>query len=405
MTRTEEKLADALGAAARAIREDTLRPLTVPARWRRPAWSAPAAAAASLLLVVGLGIAVSSRLPRSAPVGGSAAATAALPRYYVQANFFNGTTVVRSTATGAVTARVPYPRPDKSDAGLPTVAAARNGTFFLATLVGTHPQERIYRFRLTASGQVSGFAQVPGSIVRNSSDDIDAMASSPDGSHLAISVGRIGGAADQIVVINVATGAKSVWRGEMSGLGRTFSVASLSWTGDGRELVVLGQWCRRGARDNESCQGAGRTAEVWALDPASGGGRLDGGHLLLRQSARYPYIAQALISPDGSTITAIVLTGPAAGGTPHAMSVRRISIATRRQLGVLYRRRLPALQVGWERPPNFLALSQDGAGQHWLLSCVIRVGAPGTRGFNGRIDGGQLIPLPPRGGSDVSEAW
>ena len=43
MTRTEERLADALGAAASAVREDSLRPLTVreghppPARagWRR----------------------------------------------------------------------------------------------------------------------------------------------------------------------------------------------------------------------------------------------------------------------------------------------------------------------------------------------------------------------------------
>ena len=46
MTRTEERLADALGAAALALREDTLRPLQGPERGRhRLDWIAPVAAA------------------------------------------------------------------------------------------------------------------------------------------------------------------------------------------------------------------------------------------------------------------------------------------------------------------------------------------------------------------------
>jgi hypothetical protein len=403
MTRTEDRLTDALGATARALREDTLRPLAAPdRRRRRPAWIAPVAAVASVLLVVGLGIAVTGQLPGSGQAGG-APAVAALPRYYVEAGY-SGTTVVRSTATGAVTARVPYPRPNPELTGLPTVAAARNGTFFLATLVRGSNQERIFQFRLTGSGKVSGFAQVPGSIISEAGTNVDAMASSPDGSQLAISVGLNGGQSDQITVINVATGAKSVWRGGMGGLG-LFTVASLSWTGNGRELVVLGQWCKTAVFDNETCgSGPGRTAEVWALDPASGGGQLDHGHLLLRQSARYPFIAQAVISPDGSMITSVVLTGPATGIVPRDVSVRQISVATKRQLGVLYRRRLPVLDSSL-RAPDFLALSQDGAGQHWMLSCGLGLKPPDREGFNGRIDGGQLMPLPPRFGTEVSEAW
>ena len=50
---------------------------------------------------------------------------------------------------------------------------------------------------------------------------------------------------DQLVVIHTATGAQSIWRGGSPTRGyRYFRLASLSWTADGRELAVLGEWCR-----------------------------------------------------------------------------------------------------------------------------------------------------------------
>ena len=50
---------------------------------------------------------------------------------------------------------------------------------------------------------------------------------------------------DQVLVVNTYTGAKRIWRGgSLAEAYNFFRVASLSWTGDLRELAVLGEWCR-----------------------------------------------------------------------------------------------------------------------------------------------------------------
>jgi hypothetical protein len=150
------------------------------------------------------------------------------------------------------------------------------------------------------------------------------------------------------VVIQTATGAQSTWRGGSPAPGdKYFRVASL-WTGDSRELAVLGEWCRSaGNPGGELCPARQRQAQLRAIEPAGhlGGSVLDG-RLLLQQSPRIPFLAQALISPDGPTITAMVLRGRAIGnpdirGTfPANLSVEQISVATGRQLTVLYQRHL-----------------------------------------------------------------
>src|SRR5262249_16868783 len=108
MTRTEERLADALAAQAAAIRPESLRPLIgridlscAPA-WR---WLAPLAAAPAIPPVAPL-------LAGVGPGSSSAPSMGNMPRYYVwPAN--SGAAVVhlqvRSTTTGAVVARVPDP--------------------------------------------------------------------------------------------------------------------------------------------------------------------------------------------------------------------------------------------------------------------------------------------------------
>lgn len=417
MTRTEDRLADTLGATASSIRAETLRPLTVPeCRRARMAWVTPAAAAASLLLVVGLAVAVAGWLPRSGNAAGPAG-TKPPHRYYVTADL-QGKVVVRSTATGAVTATVLAPKPDTS--GDAVVASTANGTFFVAGQRQGASREQIYRFRLTSSGKITGFAPVPGGTLR-AGQWADALAASPDGSQLAVGISFFvvhpnpnkaypPGPADQIFTIKTGTGARSVWRGGMRRLGSGFGVAGLSWTGGG-QLVVLGQWCRYTSMSDETCDSGVATprhAEVWEVDPAAGGGRLDRGHLLLRQSARYPHIAQAFISPDGSTITAIVLTGKVVGSkygsgqVPEDLSVRQISVRTGRQLGVLYSRRLGST---WEvnASPDFLALIPDAAGQHWMINGGLS--SHGYNGFNGWIDHGRLVPVQPRDGRIATEAW
>ena len=173
-----------------------------------------------------------------------------------------------------------------------------------------------------------------------------------------------------IDIIDVATGTRSVWRG---GTSNAFTVASLSWTAHGRQLVYLGQSCAHFQPNSEVCAAGVRTAQVRALDPAARGGRLDSGPVLLNQSARLPYIVQAQISPDGTTITAVVLTGRKTTShglsdlLPPNLSVIQVSRASGQPLRVLYQRYLGRI-TDMNTGPDFLQLSQDSAGQHWMLS-------------------------------------
>ncbi len=405
MTRTEERLTDALTAAVSGLHEDTLRPLAAPARrdrrWAR--WLAPAAAAAAVTLVVSLAAILTGRSPA---LPGPTAGTPGIPRYYADMDF-HGQAVVRATATGAVTDTVPVPR--LADAPDGNITAAANGVFFVAAFT-SQSQERIYRFEVTSTGKVSGFAPVPGG--GGLSSQVAAMAASPDGSELAISAEPSPVSAAEIVVINTATGTRSVWQGGLARRGyRGVDISSLSWTSNQQELVFTAQWCRPFEVNSQVCEkaakGGRRAAEVRALNPAARGGRLDSGRLLLRQSARYPYIASALISPDGTTITALVLHGPvwvpSPGTVPGHLSVVQFSAATGRQLRVLYQR-LTGPTFAWY-------LSPDASARQWLLDGVdVYGGGDGPRsqsklGFNGRIGNGQLHRLQPGDGYLAGEAW
>jgi hypothetical protein len=433
MTRTEARLADALDAAAQALREDTLRPLLVPQRaWRRAAWIAPAAAAASLLLVVGVAVAVAGYLPRLGHPGGAIQP----PRYYVETDLHGDLPVVRSTATGAVTDTVQVPHL-RSPLGPYLVTAAANGLFFTVVPAATGVQ--IYRFRLTGTGRVSSLKALPGGALPGTQLAPQAVAASRDGSRVAValmpSAGVVpagcsapggclspvsSGQDDQIDVVNTANGLTSVWQGGIA-QNYTFSVTSLSWTGSGNELVYYGEWCPQGSSSTQggpiavflsACSpgaGGGAKAEVWALNPASNGGALTGGHRLFSMPAEFSDVPQVLISPDGTTLTALALTGPAnVAGTPRDLAVERISLATRMRSGVLYKQDLGRAAVVRGKPAYLysITLSADAAGQHWMLSsgfCNTDDLCEG--GFSGWIDGGRLVPLPPVPGSVASEAW
>ena len=422
MSRTEDRLTDALTAAARTIPEDTLHPLIVPPPRRRAAWASPLAAALGIVLVVGLAIALGTRLTGSGSSSGPAGGPAPVPAYYVVEGLQGGPPVVRSTTTGKITATVPVPKEANVDV-YDFLAAARGGVFFVAAAAPGTSGEHLYRFSLTRSGRVTGFAVVPGGVLGNRNWTPDAMAASPDGSRVAVSFAYAyagpgcgstgqqpcpGPHPDYIDIIDAGTGARSVWRG---GTGPAFSVASLSWTAGGRQLVYLGQSCYSLKLNSEVCAHGGRTAEVRALNPAAGGGRLDSGPVLLRQSARYPYIAQAEISPDGTTITAVVLTGriTSAHGiravAPPDLSVIQVSRSSRQPLRALYQRNL-GLVADINTGPDFLQLSRDGSGQHWLLNGGLTCAAGRcTAGFNGWLRDGGLVPLPPVTGQEVNEAW
>jgi DNA-binding beta-propeller fold protein YncE len=74
MSRTQARLADALEAAAGAVREQTLRPLDSARARRRPPVLAPAAAAVSVIVIIGLALAVSPLLHSGSPATGGGVA-------------------------------------------------------------------------------------------------------------------------------------------------------------------------------------------------------------------------------------------------------------------------------------------------------------------------------------------
>jgi hypothetical protein len=381
----------------------------------------PVAAAAAVVLVIGLAVAVSHQLSGTSQPGGPGSLPAAPLPFYVATDLSITKVVVRSTATGKVVATVPVaPVANAGSTVAPALAAGANGTFYLAAFERGVREEQIYRFRLTAAGHVTGFARVPGGTLRPGWA-ADSLAASANGSRIAVGAFYPGRASrgteqsDQVVVINTRTGAQRTWLGgSLAGGYNFFRVASLSWTAGPRELAVLGQWCRvdDGNPGGEECPRWERRAELRAINPARpGGGSVLDGRLLLRQAPR-TFLAQALVSPDGSVITAMMLRDKIVGnaqlsGTfPANLSVEQISAATGHRLGVLYRRYLGDTSEVSEPMSDALTLIADGTGSHLILNggiCNLHC----SNEFNGWLDGGRLVPLRPAGFAyrEAAETW
>jgi hypothetical protein len=109
----------------------------------------------------------------------------------------------------------------------------------------------------------------------------------------------------------------------------------MSFIRDGRELVVLEAWCHRGPH-KVYCNG-NADIRVRAHSPAARGGSLAGGQLLLDQSALRPHgtsLTDAFISPDGSSVTALLATCPPHGAC--TLPVAGVQLVTGQILHVLY---------------------------------------------------------------------
>jgi len=423
--RTEADLRAALAEQARRApsAEDVLSALRQAGSRRRhqPAWAAPVAAAAAMVLVIGLAVAVSHGLFGTRQPGGPVSLPAAPVPFYVTTDVAITKVVVRSTATGKVVAVVPVtPAETTGVLVAPALATGGNGTFYLAAFQRGIAEEQIYRFRLTAGGHVTGFARLQGGALR-AGWAVDALAVSANGSRIAVGafyypshVNPGPEQSDQVVVINTHTGAHRTWRGGSLARGYNFfRVASLSWAGD-RKLAVLGQWCRAVDPNpgGEGCSRWQRQAQLRAINPDGPGGRsvLDG-RLLLRQAPR-TFLAQALASPDGSVITAMVLRGKIIGNPqisgifPANLSVEQISATTGHPLGVIYRRYLGDTSMISGTESNPLTLIADATGSHLILYGGI-CGLHCNTEFNGWLDAGRLVPLLPTGFAhrEAAEAW
>jgi hypothetical protein len=409
-TRTEERLADALHASAGRVRDDRLRPLPIlepvggREKRRARAWLVPAAAAASVALIIGLAVAVTG----AAQHGGRAAPSSAsstmpgFPKYFAQVTGSTppGPSVeVRSTSTGSVVATASFPKARGWSLLFNTVAAAPDGrTLYIAYDADRSVQSSvinqvwIYRLTIGSPWQTTPLIKINGTAILGTGG---SMAVSPDGTKLALTADTTTqlnpdtrGWADKIIVVDLRTGARTVWQGGLYRPGKTFTIPDISWTADGRSLVFLGLWCNPPAATNlcagTSGQQGYRDTEVRSLSVAAGGGRLGRGALLLTQSARYPVIAAAIAGPGASELTLVVLSGqPGTFGTWSRAAIERVSAVNGVLLGVEYRSAAEGSQ--WQA--QSVAINADPSGRYQLFWHGLRLSS-------GWVDQGKLRPLP-----------
>jgi hypothetical protein len=430
MTRTEERLRDALGASAARVRDDRLRPLpaleaagtagtaktpeTTPRRYklrrhtlrRHMGWLGPAAAAMSVLLIVALALALagpSHKSHKPTPPVSYPALPAGFPKYFAQiagpsqvAGPSNLDVIIRSTSTGAEVTRAATPDiPDYRLTPLNVATAPDGRTFYIeyraVDLQKNTSQIWIYQLTFTHGGSSNYLAWIKGDPFPGSGLLVHggSMAVSPDGTKLAFTgaTQQLDGQSwpDEISVVDLRTGAGGIWRVSQSRPGQTFTIPDISWTPDGRSLVFRAVWCHPIPNSDVCLDDPGqpgyRAPQIRSLDVGTRGGTLDHGSTLrLSQSARYPVIADAVAGPGGE-LTVAVLSGPAGAAT---LTVERVDAAGKR-LGVLYRSRA----YGTEGRLDSVTLTTSTKGNYLLIAYH------GPNGpVTGWIDHGKLRFLP-----------
>jgi len=238
----------------------------------------------------------------------------------------------------------------------------------------------IYRLTIRSDGSATPLTRIKGGEIPGAAalGTGGSMAVSPDGTKLALTADTTDqlnvnsrGWADKIVVVDLRTGASSVWQGGLYRSGKTFTIPDISWTPDGRSLVFLGLWCNFPPSTNlcsgtQSGTNGYRDTQVRSLGVGTGGGALDRGALLLTQSARYPVIADAIAGPDAGELTVLVLSGQAGKfGSWSKVAVERVSAVTGSLLGVEYR--VSGLGSGGQQAGE-VGIIPDPSGRYLLLT-------------------------------------
>jgi hypothetical protein len=364
-----------------------------------------ACAAAAVLVIAGIAAAVSAHvggLPgfgpvsRSVPHGGE-------PGYYLEENFTaNGSphAVIRATYTGRVTAvlRSPWRQGELTSDMIPLTHRAYLVVCEQVTGRGLRSAvlaSRIYRFQLSSSGRVTGYALMRGGVLNGWR--IEGIAAVPSGTEVAATVVPGGSppssdASQEVLVINTRTGAQAAWLSGTAAPGTvSYGVGDMSLTSNGRELVLLGSpRCVKDAK-HRSCPGAQQ--EVLALSPAARGGSLTSARVLIRQSQitspATGYINDAMVTPNGSKVTLAVV----GGARISDVSVVQASAATGKKLRVLYR-----MKTG----DGFLYrfFSADPTGRYLLLGA-----GPTSGAADGWIYHHTLIRLRPDNSDVFLEVW
>lgn len=269
---------------------------------RRIAVCVSATAALAVAGCIGLVVSANAIVPHR---GTGSHAKVTRPKFYFVedgASFLNKRAtpelVVRSVATGAITGRVHCPGPHAQTGGV----AVTGRTFFIDCRIATKQDvatgTRIYRFQVSASGRVSGFALIPGGNIAGLRGD--AMTVTPDGKWLAVDAAKVvKGGVIEVLVINTKTGATKTWRNSVQPNGLIFHPGSLSFADGDRELAVFGyNTCNAGS----DCRNGVRVLRV--LSPAAGGGLLSSGRQVfsMTQIGGQGEAFDGYLTQDGKTV-------------------------------------------------------------------------------------------------------
>jgi hypothetical protein len=346
MTRTEERLRDALHVRARAVRDDEVRPLAEPgtSAGRRRGWLAPLAAAVAVALVAVLAVTLTSgqRGTSSRPVGPATPAPAqtATPQFFTEAD---GTSLqVRSVATGKLIGQLPGSVLNRI--GFQQIAAAPDGrTFYLVGLMPrlhALPRDMIYTFTITGAGTVTPLRLVArGPFANLGEGDQQNIAVSPDGTELAFTTYIGSSFYDQvatIVVVDLRTGEYHLWRGGLRHIrARIYYLVlwDLSWSGTGT-LDFVASWC--GSDDWLYC-GSG-SAQLRELAIGPDGGSL-AGSATLTDLGRFPDLVGVVADQQGH-LTIMQVSPRGKGKVREQVTIDQVA-ATSGAVRVLYRHSFP----------------------------------------------------------------
>jgi hypothetical protein len=283
------------------------------------------------------------------------------------------------------------------------IAPATNQNFFLVCQAATGPQSyakvldsRIFQFHVTSSGRLTGDLPVRGGELGGLL--VHSIAATPDGSEIAVIVYPGSHPPDlhrtppDVIVIDTRTGARAIWYGAPPVSGRTvYWPQDISLTADGQRLVFLtAPQCFQ-----VGCIVHGGQQLRVVVHPAGGGGELNSSGVLVQLPSVVPLstaaVMDAMISPDGSTLTLAVVGALPGMPSPGSVSVVQIPASGQRRPRFVYRE---------PQGDAYSFFSADGSGSHFLLG----TGTPNGP-LNGRIDNGRLIPLKPDPISVQAMVW
>jgi hypothetical protein len=271
----EERIRAAALAAGNTVSPQSVPPLELPAehpreaRWRRPGWLVPVAAAAAVFILVAVTAVTVRQVTRTpAPSIAPAAVTlgpmppgpslasyvsaGTIPPYFVAVAFTGqaakspSVAVVHDTVSGRALATI---RPSIRGGTIRAVSAAGDDRTFVLdeqpwvkydsviSAVTEYPgPHTFYLLRLSSAGRVSSLTRLR--VTVPATQVLNAFALSPDGQRLALAVGpKKGPRRTDLKVVTLSTGSTRVWAATgyfRSGAGDS---RGLSWTADGRELA------------------------------------------------------------------------------------------------------------------------------------------------------------------------